>query len=82
MKRPLETVSFVCAFLAVAVGLISLGFFALSILGRTLSSNWNDFGFLELLQSLAAVVYYPLVLFGLSLALAGLQAWVDLRNDE
>jgi len=82
MKHPLETASLICAFFAAAVGLFSLGVFVLSMFGRLFSSNWSGFGFEELLYALGAVIYYPLLLVALSLVLAGLQAWVGLRNDE
>lgn len=81
MKRPLETASFACAFFAAVVGLISLGLFLLSMFGRVLSSNWEGFGVKELLLSLGAVVYYPLLLAVLSLVFAGLQAWIDSGTD-
>jgi hypothetical protein len=82
VKRPLETASFACALFAAAVGVISLGLFLLSIFGLVLSGNWEGFGFRGLLQSLGAVVYYPLLLLVLSLVFAGLQAWIDAGTDD
>lgn len=82
MKRPVETASFACAFLAVAVGLVSFGLFVFYMLARLFSSNFDGFGLEEFFYALFAAVYYPMLLGVLSLALAGVQVWLDVRDNE
>ena len=82
MKRPIETASFACAALASTVGLVSLGLFVFSMLARLFSSNWDGFGLEEFFSALFAAVYFPLLLGTLALILVGVQAWLDVRDNE